>query len=408
MQSAVQATAAPQYDRRQARELVAAFSLGWVVILAGLGLLSPLLPLVRAEFGLSGTAAGLLTWAFSLPYLLMQIPAGVLSDRFGAKRLLVGMLLLSGLGMAALGLWSYSLLALVIFAVVHRLGSGVYYPTSFGLLSAVVPATARATASSFLIMGMALGATLGTALAVPLYQLAGNWRFPWLVFGLLTLLLAALHQLATRPVRLPEKAAGGGAARVLRDRSLAALFAINFCSAYAFTVLTTWGPSFLVSERGLALAEAGFYIALLNLVGFPASLLSGLLSDRVGRRGITVLLFIAAAGSLVAVGILRQPALLLGAVVLYGLSGKWSSDGVLAGWMADHVASKFARFANTVFGIGNTARLSGTILAPLVSGALLDTTGSLVAGFFVGAGALLVAACLAPLVAERDYSPQAG
>jgi nitrate/nitrite transporter NarK len=45
---------------------------------------------------LSGSGAGLLTSLFTPPYLLMQIPGGILADRLGAKRVLVAMLLLAG------------------------------------------------------------------------------------------------------------------------------------------------------------------------------------------------------------------------------------------------------------------------------------------------------------------------
>lgn len=394
------------YDRRYAYAMVGAFSLGWIVLMAGMSAMNPLLPLVRAEFDLSGTETGLLTWAFTLPYLLMQIPAGVLSDRLGAKRILVVMMLVSGLGLVAQGLWSYGLAALVVFAIVHRLGSGVYYPTAFGVATSAVPMTERGKASSLLVMGMALGSALGLSLAVPLHEIGGNnWRFPLLAFGLLTLLLPAMFQFLTWPTRQRGATKSGGVANALRDRSLVALFAINFCSNYGFQAVIVWGPSFMSGERGLSLALAGFYVALINLVGFPSGLLSGALSDRIGRRQMSMLLFLAAGAALVAFATFREPTLVLAAIVGFGVAGKWSSDGVLAAWMGDHVASKFASAANSVYGVNNTARMAGALLAPPITGALLDHTGTLSTGLFLAAAVLCSAAFAAPLVKEQ--SPRA-
>lgn len=383
--------------------LVGAFAFGWMVIAAGTTLLNPLLPFVRKEFQLSGTETGLLTTVFTLPYLLMQIPSGMLADRLGAKRVLVTMTLLSGLGMVALGLWSYGMAALVAFAVVNRIGAGVYYPTAFGVTAGVVSARARGTASSFLVVGMALGAALGLSLAVPLYEAGGkNWRFPFLIAGLLALALPAIFQLLAWPAHRARAVRSGTMVAVLRDRSLLVLFAVSLCSNYAFTALITWGPAFLSGERGLPPALAGFYIGLVNLIGFPAGMVGGLLSDRLGRRRMTVLLFAGAGVALAVLAGFSDPALVLAAIVGFGAVGKWGSDGVLAAWMGDRVAANFPGMANAVYGVSNTARMLGALVAPLVSGALLDRTGTLATGFLVAAAVLGAASCLAPLAVERQ------
>ena len=59
--------------------------------------LSSLLPPIIEEFGLSYTSAGFLSTGFFYAYLAMQLPAGVLGDRFGRKRLLLAGVLLGAL-----------------------------------------------------------------------------------------------------------------------------------------------------------------------------------------------------------------------------------------------------------------------------------------------------------------------
>src|SRR5258708_4806537 len=60
-----------------------------------------LLPLIRPDFGISFTDAGMLTAAATLSYALGQIPAGLLADRFGPRRpFFIGLLGWSTLSLA--------------------------------------------------------------------------------------------------------------------------------------------------------------------------------------------------------------------------------------------------------------------------------------------------------------------
>ena len=98
-------------SRGETYRLVAGLAFGWVIVFGGMSAINPLLPFLRAEFQLSGSQTGLLTSLFTLPYLFMQIPGGLLTDHFGAKRVLFVMLLLAGLSLTALGLWPIGLAA---------------------------------------------------------------------------------------------------------------------------------------------------------------------------------------------------------------------------------------------------------------------------------------------------------
>ena len=386
-------------SRRQAYGLISGLAFGWVIVFGGMSLINPLLPFVRAEFRLSGSAAGLLTSLFTLPYLLMQIPGGLLADRFGAKRLLLLMLLLAGISLMMAGLWPLGLFAFLAVMMLYRTGCSVYYSTSFGTSAGMVPAKERGLVAALLTMGTAFGGAVGTGVAVPLGNLAGgDWRFPFLVFGLLTLALPVLFQMLKWPKQQMSRPSFGGLADLFRDRTVVTLLAINLATNYGNSSLLIWGPSFLGAERGLTPVAAGYYIALVNLIGFPAGLLSGVISDRIGRRSLTMFLLIAAG---LAVGVLawfRSPLAVLGAIIAYGLSGKWTADSPLTAWLGDHTARKYGTMARAVFGVNNAARVIGSLLAPLVTGWLLDRTGTLSTGLFLGALALAGAGLLVLLI----------
>ena len=141
-------------DRGYSIRLTALFGVGWLVLTADVMILNPLLPLIREEFQLSGTQAGLVTTAFYLPYLLMQVPGGLFADRFGPKQVLVVMTLVAGLALGGVGLLGFSMIALVVYAAVHRAGAGVYYSSAFGITLNAVPRAWRGVSSAALSGGI--------------------------------------------------------------------------------------------------------------------------------------------------------------------------------------------------------------------------------------------------------------
>lgn len=389
-------------SRREAYGLISGLAFGWVIVFGGMSTINPLLPFVRAEFRLSGSETGLLTSLFTLPYLLMQIPGGLLADRFGAKRILLVMLLLAGISLTASGLWPLGLFTFLPVMMLYRTGCSIYYPTSFGTSAGMVPAKERGLAAALLTMGTAFGGAVGTGVAVPLCNLAGgSWRFPFLVFGLLTLAMPVLFQMLKWPQQQVTGVSFRGLADLFRDRTVVTLLAINLATNYGNSSLLIWGPSFLGAERGLSPVEAGLYIALVNLIGFPTGVLSGVISDRIGRRYLTMFLFIAAGLSMGVLAWFSAPMVVLGALIAYGLFGKWTADGPLTAWLGDHTARKYQTMARAVFGVNNAARVIGSLFAPLVTGALLDQTRTISSGLLVAAMVLAGAGLLVLLIPKE-------
>jgi MFS family permease len=389
-------------SRRKAYGLISGLAFGWVIVFGGMSTINPLLPFVRAEFRLSGSETGLLTSLFTLPYLIMQIPGGLLADRFGAKRILLVMLLLAGISLTASGLWPLGLFTFLAVMMLYRTGCSVYYSTSFGTSAGMVPAKERGLVAALLTMGTAFGGAVGTGFAVPLCNLAGGaWRFPFLVFGLLTLALPVLFQILKWPQQQVRGVSSSGLADLFRDRTVVTLLAINLATNYGNSSLLIWGPSFLGAERGLSPVEAGYYVALVNLIGFPAGMLSGVISDRIGRRYLTMFLLFAAGLSVGVLAWFRAPMVVLGAIIAYGLFGKWTIDSPLTAWLGDHTARKYQTMPRAVFGVNNAARVIGSLFAPLVTGALLDQTGTISSGLLV-AGMVLAGAGLLVLLIPRD------
>ena len=145
------------------------------------GVLPPLIPMVMHDFGTDYFTLGLIVSVFSYAFGLGSLPAGILADKFGPRRLVT--IYLFGAGITALfvlpvgSLWTYAV-------VMGLLGAfcSIYHPTSNTLISRSV----RAMGSAFGIHGIA--GSLGIAVVPLLSAFIGTlfgWRAPHLVFGLL-------------------------------------------------------------------------------------------------------------------------------------------------------------------------------------------------------------------------------
>ncbi|MBY0401853.1 MFS transporter [Myxococcota bacterium] len=252
-------------------------------------LLSVLIEPIKAEFGVSDGAMGLLTGtAFAVLHGTAGIPIGLAADR-GVRRTIV-----------ATGLAIWSLLTFLtgfarsyaeIFAI--RVGVGIGEAAggapSQSLLSDVFPPERRATALSILAIGGPLGSVLVFALGGWLADAYG-WRIAFMVFGTPGLLLAALIRFT-----VPEPARGAhdtdtipfltGLRFVFTVSSVrSVLFASGFHAVAMYAVLG-WSVVYLTRVHGVSTTEAGARLALASgLISALGTLVGGALADRMSRR----------------------------------------------------------------------------------------------------------------------------
>jgi len=128
--------------------------------------LPTLLIFIRPDLGLTYTQAGILAAASSMTGGIMQLPAGLLADRFGSKRVLV-----TGFVFSLTGLSGQSLAMLLLAQVIVGIGNSTFHPASF-------PAVAEASKRTGLGMGMALhniGGTVGGAISYSLVAVLASW-----------------------------------------------------------------------------------------------------------------------------------------------------------------------------------------------------------------------------------------
>jgi MFS family permease len=362
--------------------------------------LSSLLPPIIQEFGLSYTSAGFLSTGFFYAYLAMQLPAGVLGDRFGRKRLLLAGVLLGAVASALTGL-ATSLTTLFLARLLTGLSQGLLFSNDRVIIAATTPREKMALGQGVSFSGPGLGTTLGLLLAGAL-GVVMPWRYVFFLFALPPLLAALLlWRVVPEP---PHATAAADPAwpfrRVLRNGDFWLLGITGIMPVYVQFLLATWGP-LLFSEVGIT--DLGRSASLASLQGVMAPvglLLSGLVADRLHRLGMHRKVVILAAvlmtaASMIGMGAIiqaRGPAWLLTLCMLAASFSLWCTWGpsyaILGELFPPSVLGK-------AFGLYNSTCFLGAIASPFLTGWMKDVTGSFAAGLYGVAAVSLVCAVTA-------------
>ena len=375
-------------------------ALGWLFVYADRAVLSPLLREFGRLFHVGPTALGLLSTAFFLTYTAVQIPAGRLADRISPRTLLgIGYL---GFGLfIALTAFSPGYDGVLACSALAGLFQGVYYPTQFAVTARRIPAGVLPLANAVITSGMGAGIALGYIVASGLGQ--ASWQTPVWVLGVLTMGIGVVLYLITpKDVRrgdgtaapaAPVEPAAPDARRSGRSR-FALLLALNFCSLYAFFFLLAWLPYALagmVPWHGLQLGAAAAWP---TIVALPATILwSARGPQGAARLRRMRLLLLLAGAALALVGFARSPLVLLALLTLYGVTGKLTLDPLI---LSEVTASLGEEGYGQAFGLLNFVGMLASVVAPTLSGLLIQHYGgfsaaALVAAVIVLAGLALTA-----------------
>jgi sugar phosphate permease len=362
--------------------------LGWVCIYLVKSVVPPLLPVLSAELGLSHAEAGLLETAYLIGYIAAKMPAGSLSERLGARRLLAASMVGYGAASAAT-MWARGFADIFVLRLLVGLFQGVHLPVANALLSDRF-GDRQGRAIGFNESGPNVGNTLAYPLTVSILS-AWSWRAAFLVLSLPAFALSAATLLLMRdePRKSGEEEAHGGSVwgywRILLPYAVAhGVYNLVLRAAFTFT------PSFLVEYRGMDVASAGILAAALPLAGILAKVSSGFVAERAGRR-----LSICGATTLSAVFLASFVALPGGSylvvnLVALGLTVYSFSPIIYASTTASLPSRLKATGLGAVTMIGNTVgAVSTTIVGALIDGYGYGFTFASVAGVTLAASALI-------------------
>jgi CP family cyanate transporter-like MFS transporter len=244
--------------------------------------------------------------------------------------------------------------------------------------------------------GINVGATLSSAVAVPVADAFGSWRDPLLVFSIVTLGLLVVWLVITR---------GERGARVVLPRPLALpwrsslawrLVAAFFLMSSTYYGLNAWLPDIYV-ERGWSEGKAGALLAVLNGTQIAAGLTVAWLADRMWSRR-TWMIGCAASGLVALLGVaLVSGAGFLWAAMLGATIGPLFSLTMALPLDIGRSPADVAAFTGLMLGAG----YSLSALSPLVLGAIRDASSGFGTVVWV-----LVALCAALLAVDSSLTPE--
>lgn len=348
----------------------------------------PLMPLIMNDLGITHVEGGLLMAMFSIPGVF-AIPIGLLTDRFGARK--VGAMAVLSLTIGSFIVASSpSFKAILVGRLIGGIGSISVFVVAPAVISQWFIASELGTA-----MGIyGTGLPVGTVIAFNLLGKVGiayDWRLTFYIVGVINILVLALFWCSIREAPLTQ------GRREDEDHDTRQRFRSDLVNREAWKVglyfllfmagwvsFSTWAPTLLSQFKGVSLSSAGFLGSLPLVVSLLCMPLLGWFSDRLRRRKVlimtgpllivTVLLIIPQASGLT-LGVcflIMGLAFALVPPTVFGITGEaLGPDSV-----------------GTSFGILITCSSIGQAVGPVIVGLVQDMTASLpqslaVVGFFM-------------------------
>jgi predicted MFS family arabinose efflux permease len=333
----------------------------------------PLIPAFAARFSLSEVQSGALVASTGLATLVVSIPAGMLADRLGARRLTLWAgrsMAIAAFGQALAPTYALLLVARLVFG----LGFGIVWTAGLAWLSAATASRRSRAALGATVTSAGVGTVVAPGFAGVVAQALGL-AAPFVVAGAAAAAVTAV---------LATAAAGPGDATSEKRPSLAAILAAyrepRLVAAIAAILLGGLAGGMISLLAPLELHVAGFSGASIGLAFSAAALLfiaASAVTVWAGDRAVTVPAVIVAAVSL---ALALSPATLSGAaiavVAAMCLSAPLRAFLYTASYPLGAAGGPCAGVgAGTVMGLLNGAWALTTVLGPLGAGALAQTVG---------------------------------
>jgi NNP family nitrate/nitrite transporter-like MFS transporter len=375
-------------------------TLAFAVAFVAWSLISPLASQIQADLGLDNTATSVLIAVPVLLGSLLRIPMGLLTDRFGGRKVYTALLLFTLLPVAFMGIansfWTYVL-------------GGLFLGTAGASFAVGVPFVSRWFSPDK--QGLALGiygmGNIGTAVAVfsmpALVTVLGSRQSAFWFYLIPVALMAAIFWLFARDAPgLVKPKSLNDSVTVLRTERMAWILSLFYFLTFGgFVAFANYLPKLLVDWYHLDKGDAGLRAAGFTVVATLARPVGGWLADKVGGNQVLTAVFsFGPIGALALAWVAGSPNMVLSTILFLATA---LGLGLGNGAVFKLVAQYFPKNTGLVTGIAGCAGGLGGFFPPLLLGFVKDATGSYALGFVLLA--LFAFLCLAVVLLLRRQAP---
>jgi MFS family permease len=403
--------------------VVGLLSFGMVIAYFDRVNLSVALPVMATGFGWNETQQGLAMSALFWTYMALQIPSGILVDRYGVRiPYLIGFLLWSIV--SATTALTGALSVLIMIRLLVGVGESVVMPSSMRYIRFHFEEKQRGLAVGLFTTGTKIGPALGMPACAYLVAALG-WRpmflvvalvgFVWLIPWMAWVKKDDIAAVPRKRRTALDAASGAGrvsARQILRSPVIWGIIIGTYCYSYFVYYCMTWMPTYFKREHGMSIEETGWYggVAFGGMAAVAA--FSGWAADWfIGRGGdpITVRKVFTIAGFLLAAtqtfGVFTDSRAVMLFFAVFSLCGLGLATPNY--WALTQTLIPGGSIAMVV-GIQNTASNAAGIVSPWLTGWMIDRTSSFDTPIkTIGLWLVLGIACYLVLV-RRKFAPKGG
>ena len=363
--------------------------------------------MISKELDLDSVKMGYVFSAFGWTYASLQIPGGILADRFGIRLLYSISLIIWSLATIGLGFVT-GFFTLMMLRVLIGAFEAPSYPMNNRIVTSWFPDNERASAIAMYTSGQFIGLAFLTP-ALTFIQVYAGWRGLFFITGIVGVLWGIawyfFYRSPTQHKKVNEAELdhiekGGGLLNrkndnngehatfewkhlgiVLSKQKLWGIYLGQFCLGGTLLFFLTWFPKYLVEYRHMDFIKSGLFAAVPFVCAFVGVLFSGFLSDYLVKKNVSP-------------GIARKTPIVVGLLLSVSIIGaNYVTD---PGWVIFFMSLAF--FGN---GLASITWVFVSLLAPKN---LLGLTGGTF-NFIGGLAAVIVPVVIGYLVKGGDFSP---
>lgn len=384
-------------------------------------------PVIAKEFHWNSGTLGIVLSSLMWTYAICLIPWGWMSDRIGTRKvngLSVSLWSISAMLMGAAAGFGSMIAAMLLLGV----GEAASLPTAGKVVRQWFPSQERGLATAIFNAGTFAGPALSAPI-VAWIVLRYGWRISFVVAGAVGLIwvflwLTLFHPpaecawlpsqerdyiLAETDTSVPTAPAGNHVPKLLGRQTMWGLLLTQGCCAYSNVLFLAWLPAYLVQSRHMHLMKAGWFTSIPYLIAAILGILIGKLSDTLltreavkqGKRRTLLVTFILLSSCVFLVNMVSNEYVVL---VLIAISLVCISSALTLNIAMTNDLVWQPNLVGTALGILITGGIVFGMLAPMITGYIVKTTGSFDYAFYLAGSLLILGAVISVTMTRRPIN----